>query len=355
MLFATFSLSVSSSEIGNSVQSASVNDNKKSHIKVLLPYHHIAPFSENLAVAKSRDTGWYGFINKKGEVVIPFEYDMVGNFHNGLAPVINTRKKFAFGYIDKTGKFIIQPQYDNALDFIEDLAAVRKDDKWGYINTKNKLVIPFEYDSVNDFSDGLAVVKKNNKYAVIDKTGKLIIPFDYDFIYNFHKGTTVAEKDNQYYEIDKTGKIIKQSEHHFFSENDKRQHRNIFDKKYNRVSDFGVDDGIFAVGIGDCKATLANNEESDCKWGFIDKNGKEIIPFQYEDTLGFNEGLASVRKNKKYGVIDKTGKWIVEPQFIYIYPFKDGLAAFKHFDEQGKQGMGFIDKTGKIVIPKQSK
>jgi hypothetical protein len=34
--------------------------------------------------------------------------------------------------------------------------------------------------------------------------------------------------------------------------------------------------------------------EFNNKWGFIDKTGKELIPFKYDDCLNFSEGLAGV-------------------------------------------------------------
>lgn len=43
------------------------------------------------------------------------------------------------------------------------------------------------------------------------------------------------------------------------------------------------------------------------KWGFIDKNGKEVIPCKYDDASGFSEGLAQVKKNGKWEFINKYG------------------------------------------------
>ena len=59
------------------------------------------------------------------------------------------------------------------------------------------------------------------------------------------------------------------------------------------------------------------------KYGFIDKTGKEVIPFQYDEATYFYDGLALVKegtirdkKNNvtqygKYGFIDKTNKVVI--------------------------------------------
>ena len=43
------------------------------------------------------------------------------------------------------------------------------------------------------------------------------------------------------------------------------------------------------------------------KWGFIDKNGKVVIPLKYSGLYDFREGLARVVLNDKYGYIERDG------------------------------------------------
>ena len=47
----------------------------------------------------------------------------------------------------------------------------------------------------------------------------------------------------------------------------------------------------------------------------------------------------------KYGYIDRSGKMVIPPQFKDAGPFSDGLARVL----LGKQG-GYIDKSGQLVI-----
>jgi hypothetical protein len=54
----------------------------------------------------------------------------------------------------------------------------------------------------------------------------------------------------------------------------------------------------------------------------------------------------------KTGFIDKTGKVVVPPEFASAYPFSEGLAAVSK-SSSVDDGWGYIDKTGKWVIVPQ--
>lgn len=58
--------------------------------------------------------------------------------------------------------------------------------------------------------------------------------------------------------------------------------------------------------------------------------------------------LFRVVKGGKAGFIDKTGKIVIPPQYDYVDAFSEGLAAV----QVGKK-YGYIDKTGQMVIPPQ--
>jgi hypothetical protein len=83
----------------------------------------------------------------------------------------------------------------------------------------------------------------------------------------------------------------------------------------------------------------------DGKWGFIDINGQLVIPTQFNAIGSFVEGLARVYLGNQVGFIDKKGQYAINPQFSGAGDFHDGLAAV-----HGDDGWGFINKTGTYVI-----
>ncbi len=72
-----------------------------------------------------------------------------------------------------------------------------------------------------------------------------------------------------------------------------------------------------------------------------------IIPFQYDDTQYFSEGLAAVAKNEKFGYIDSSRKLIIPFQYVDALPFYNGLAMVS----KNKKTF-YIDKKGNIVKDK---
>ena len=48
------------------------------------------------------------------------------------------------------------------------------------------------------------------------------------------------------------------------------------------------------------------------KYGFIDINGTEVVPFIYDEAWSFSEGRAEVKKDDKWGYVDLNGNEIIE-------------------------------------------
>jgi hypothetical protein len=71
-------------------------------------------------------------------------------------------------------------------------------------------------------------------------------------------------------------------------------------------------EGLAAVSQSD-NELITEWEEWDPSmknYGFIDRNGEEVIPFRYDMAESFNGGLALVQLNGKIGYIDRKGNWV---------------------------------------------
>ena len=119
----------------------------------------------------------------------------------------------------------------------------------------------------------------------------------------------------------------------------------VIPAKFNGVWDF--DQGMAVAYI---------SEQADgtfsymSRYGYIDKSGKEIIPFKYDFVENFNDGTARVSIDNKWGIIDKTGKEIVEPKYsVMYYPYEGLIGILEGSYTDGK--WGFIDTKGTQVIP----
>lgn len=125
----------------------------------------------------------------------------------GLYPVANSLKDGAkYGYISRSLKLEIALLYENAMDFSDDMAAVKKDGKWGYINESGVTVIPFDFESCAaadvmgrdcafGFKNNLAPVCKGGKFGIINKNAETVVGFEFDIILQGENGVYIARKD----------------------------------------------------------------------------------------------------------------------------------------------------------------
>ena len=124
---------------------------------------------ENNLLPVQLDDKW-GYIDKSGELVIPYQWEKAGTFRNGIAYVYDDGQ---YGYIDRNGTFKVPMGLKDS-----DLTPIKAPDSglWGYADRDGKVVIPFEWEYAREFSEGLACVEKNGVCGFIDYSGALVIP-----------------------------------------------------------------------------------------------------------------------------------------------------------------------------------
>lgn len=200
---------------------------KSRHIVVQPTYKSAALFEDNWKITPVLSNNGWGFCDTAGKEIIPcqFEkvvcitdwgcfavckaqkwgiYDSAGTlrqpcrydqlrlwcdhqpigiqycmYANQLGLVIRDGK---FGYLSKELHEFIACQYEDALEFSENLAAVKSNGKWGYIDPIGRTVIPFIYSDARNFNLGVAFVKAGKWWGAIDPTQKVIVSFQYEAI-----------------------------------------------------------------------------------------------------------------------------------------------------------------------------
>lgn len=95
----------------------------------------------------------------------------------------------------------------------------------------------------------------------------------------------------------------------------------------------------------DCRNPDLFSVQKENKYGFINREGKIIIPLKFDSVGEVSEGLIAVEINKKWGYMNKKGKIIIKPQFDWASSFHGGLARIEL-----NYLAGFINKKGEIVI-----
>ena len=106
---------------------------------------------------------------------------------------------------------------------------------------------------------------------------------------------------------------------------------------------------------GGLSVNLYDNNESPSIESVPGYNVLVDALLEYDSVYGgFNDGLLMVIKDGKNGFIDKTGKLVIPCEYNAL-PFSEGLAVVHKYnpdrDENNSDDWGFIDTTGNVVIP----
>jgi|GEM_PF-4202616 len=310
------------------------------------PISNIGNFKDGLAWVKSGKT--YGFIDKNGQLTIPFEYQIVSDFEDGHAVA---RKNGLFGCIDTRGKAVIPFAYDGIDIPKGNICRVKKgkgrEGNWGAINLQNKEIIPFEYSLIYPFNNGVARMRKGRSWGLINDKGKVIIPpsINCDYLDDFKNGIAMVGME-RWVEKTPAGPVVRYRKQGFI----KQDGTYLIEPVYDKIDDFET--------IWQKQEGLARIYK-DGKVGYVNYQGTIELEAIYDETYRFdtiwrnNSGISKVKKDNKYGYLDHNGKEIVAPiydevaeDFILVGNDSVGVSRVQ---KEGKYG--FVNYEGKEVVP----
>jgi hypothetical protein len=282
--------------------------------------------------------GKIGFIDYQGREVIPPRFSNAGDwahFDNGLAPVFEAGK--GSGYIDASGKFVIGPTqvWGWGRPFREGIAGVliwnQQGNRPGWINREGNLVFSGPGAEGSYFSDGLMPMTRGRKWGFVNKDFQFAIEPQFDSAYEFSESRAEVTINHKSGFIDTSGKIV-------------------VPLKYDMVWPFQNGRARVRNDIEVGKGMTDEGEQPKYRYqyGFIDRDGNEVIPLQFEQATYFSDGYAlAIPSNfKLYGIIDEQGRFVHEPEFEEAEEFHEGLAKVCL-----KQKCGYVDTTGAWIIP----
>jgi len=288
--------------------------------------------SEGLAAVRLGETDLQGYMDASGTWAIPPKFRRAGPFCEGRAAVQAVGDRWF--YIDREGKQV-GDIWDGAEAFTEGRAMVsvfKGGDTWlhGFIDVTGKLVIPAKFPAARLFSDGRAAVRVDDvKWGYIDRDGNVVIAPRFGEAELFHAGRAGIRTSTGWAKnsglIDETGKLVVEA-------------------RYEQVSKV-ADADLWRVSITD--PSYRGKGEAPLLSQIVDRNGHLISKDKFHH-VGFpSEGLIDVCHAGKCGFVDAQGKIIVPLKFKYAESFAEGLAAAALDGNK----YGFIDRTGKFAIP----
>lgn len=306
-------------------------------------------------IETTKKNGLYGFRRADGTVIVPNIYLHVGKFVNGYCRVM--RDDEHFGLIDTTGREILPCEYSSVEYPSEGRILLLKDGKYGYADMEGRMVIPPQYPMANSFSEGsapvyIAVDSLFYYGTYIDTTGRQLFPAVYESVLPFHDGFAPVRQYQRWGFIDHSGKMVLNTVYEqlttmfdtlFFAGD--MEGMALFDKRMKPLTPF-----VYTWGgaLGDNRIPVQRDE----KYGFLNRQGDEVIGCEYDEVGVFDYGRSWVKLNGHYGIIDTTGMLILPIEYDNTTPksdkyvYRDGLALV---EKDGR--FGYVDIMGNLVIP----
>lgn len=310
------------------------------------------------------NAGYYdtsGYFNVSHRVI---ELDSYASFYDELA--FFQDKNGYWGFMNRNGEIIIPAKFQNVRSFCKGMAAVKENGKWGYINVLGEWVFkPQFYWVSSDFSEGLAwVAISSDCRFVIDKNGHTISdslygdygvsPFKSGLSYICEGHATRGKFVNRY------GKEIING-YEYYSSTDNGL---IFAWGYNSYLYLINDEGCKLDSISKGSVMMPsgssyhrqpvpvylNEGKGFIYKGFIyaENNKIKMLKNRYKDidVRGFYEGLCWVKENELWGVIDTKGNYVISPRFDAksCAPFCNGISCIIQKDQ-----WGYVDKAGNWI------
>lgn len=324
--------------------------NTTSSVTTLIPciYESLGDYSSDSYIHATLK-GKKGMIDGQNKIIIPFEYSKIGNpcqTSNGYS-IIWVEKDGKLGIYNDDGKELQPCDIDKAYILTEynsielsytdcpstDYIYIVRNGLIGLISGSTfETIISCMYEYISPIKTSKAFYKANGKWGIIDANNKTIQLAIYDNVeidgstLSEQKMPSMAFQSNMY--VRNNGKVGML----------KANGEDFIPVKYDSLGMYS--DNMLVAKVGD-------------KYGFLNEEGKETVPFIYSQTHDYSEGLAAVvNEHGKFLFIDKLGNVAIKPkEYDRVDDFQNGTCKVYRKDkvwEIDREGKKVKDSTKKI-------
>ncbi|MEM9823679.1 MAG: WG repeat-containing protein, partial [Bacteroidota bacterium] len=273
--------------------------------------------------------GRHGLISKNPiGLILKKDYAYIGEFHHGVARM-SVKGQLSGSLKQKERQLESLPEYLSGLmsnnymvdytlydqEFNMDARLVCEGCKFGFIDTAAQIVVQNQYSFAHNFVNNVGIVESEGKWGLVNREDRELIACRYDGI-------------------------------HFLENTD-----NTILRVYTNKLKYGLIDTLGQVAVNLIYDKIGAFRESRLAvkrknvWGFVNKNGVEVIPCRFKRVRYFSEGLAAVQLRRKWGFVDQQGDVVIDYKYHQLGNFKDGLAWAKT-----RHGYAYLNPEGKMVI-----
>lgn len=290
--------------------------NKKGDYVLPLDYYEFIREDENRKLFIYKQNGKLGLFKKDG-IVLKSEFDYVDLSDTSFILVKQNRK---YGIVNSDGKYVIPLKHDSLRIWTNNKIFFYKKGYYGILNkTNGRLIKKSIYSDINtNLHHEFAIVKANGKFGLIDTAATVLLEPVYDsIVYSRYYGSSVKLylfKNGflKIYSFEERSIIpFSTSPIHFFGD---------WENQTGIVNQDGriILPPKYTIETTDSSVLFHNSSG----YGLMDMKGEMLVtPGTYEWILHYGYSYLVKGKNKKLGLIDKEGKVLVEILFYAIYPY----------------------------------
>lgn len=287
---------------------AQKNEKIEEKLREKYGFVYLSDFDENALCYIVGSDGHVGACDLNGKEIVPPQYDHVLKMCSGNFCYFLTTKGEQRGIYNLNGKEIIPPKWHSVVGndagegYFEvlDGEISNPDRKTGLYDGKGKMILPCEYYAIIGLNswdyNGYLLPWKNKKCGLTDNKGNWILPCEYTKIIVYDSlGIAVAAKG---------GEKNKNSYIYGLPYNAKW---GIFTLKGKELVPCEYDyigkncEGLFLCSKG-CKIQ-GDDEVVGGKYGYLDKDGKLVVPLKYDAASDFSDGVAQVTENNVTSIL----------------------------------------------------
>ncbi len=327
-----------------------------------------------------KSNNFWGLMDNRGVLVVPFEYDAISEFHEEGYAV--AQKNSLMGLLDSNGTLLIDCKYEFLNVIGQELFYILKDGHWNVINLEETLILKDMvgkidllengYLSYNEISGkGLAHRKKgvilppiyqafeladssyiiavleDEDMALFDTSGQTILPAGFGII-RIEDHHIWAFRSGKWGAYNKQGlPIIAPAWTRYRSMNtdfaeliDEKGVHHLYSFSQNKIIHSGM---RFYQQFKDRYCKVHNFYD---KVGLIDWRGMLVVEDAYQAITNFGDQTFRIKDDRGIRLIDRQGNLLNQSYFDFIGSLNSCVALVRNKDK-----WGIINSKGQVVLP----
>ena len=266
------------------------------------------------------ENGKYGIVDYSNTTILEAKYDTIEKVYGNDMYVVTVNGKQKL--VKKDGTDVLTSGFDTIKQVLanqENAVIFTKSNKYGVMSTTGNVLIDAQYDDLKEAKVGMLIASKDGKYGIINSNKEEKLPFEYSTITFSEKADLYIVEDSNYNAKILNSNLETKAEGVFIELNETKGYVKLRNNDGSKYYNFKFEEKT-ELDIYPNKTLFLSKK--DGKYGYVDKTGKVIVDYIYDDAMEQNDyGFSAVKKDGKWGSIDSKGNVVQEP----IYNLDDYL------------------------------